>query len=207
MTTALRTSPAGTLTLAAATLRRFHEGDASAFAEVVRAFTPLMRGVVARYWKGAFEREEAMQEIWLHVFRHRDALDLARGDAFAGWLAVLARRRCIDLLRHRIDLVPLDELPEAAALAWLTAPADERPVEGAELAAAVAAFAAKLQPPWRQFFALHFVEGLDYAEVGARLKIGKLRCKYMRKVLSERARRSGALMAALGRARGDGDAS
>lgn len=206
MTTALRTSPAGSLTIAAATLRRFKEGEATAFAEVVRAFTPLMRGVTARYWKGAFEREEAMQEIWLHAFRHREALDLARADAFAGWLAVLARRRCIDLLRHRVDLVPLDDVDESAAWSWLTAPAEERPVEDAELARAVGAFTAKLDPVWRQFFELHFVEGLDYAEIGVRMKIGKLRCKYMRKVLSERARRNGALMAALGRARGGGDA-
>ena len=206
MTTALRTSPAGPLTLAVATLRRFKEGEATAFAEVVRAFTPLMRGVTARYWKGTFEREEAMQEIWLHVFRHRDALDLARADAFAGWLAVLARRRCIDLLRHRVDLVPLDDVDEAAALSWLTAPAEAQPGENAELAQAVGAFKAKLDPVWRQFFELHFVEGLDYAEIGVRMKIGKLRCKYMRKVLSARARRNTALMAALGRTRGGGDA-
>lgn len=207
MTTALRTSSVAPLTLAVATLRRFKQGEATAFAEVVRAFTPLMRGVAGRYWRGTFEREEAMQEIWLHVFRHRDALDLARADAFAGWLAVLARRRCIDLLRQRVDLVPLDEVGEAEALAWLTAPAEARAVEDAELAHAVSVFKAKLEPAWRQFFELHFVEGLDYAEIGARLKIGKLRCKYMRKVLSERARRNAPLMAALGRARGGDDAS
>lgn len=206
MTTALRTSPAGPLTLAVATLRRFKEGEATAFAEVVRAFTPLMRGVTARYWKGTFEREEAMQEIWLHVFRHRDALDLARAGAFAGWLAVLARRRCIDLLRHRVDLVPLDDVDEAEALFWLTAPAEAQPGEDAELVRAVGAFKARLDPVWRQFFELHFVEGLDYAEIGVRMKIGKLRCKYMRKVLGERARRNAALMAALGRVGGVGDA-
>src|SRR6266511_821573 len=67
MSTAFRTSPTGPVTLAVATLRRFKDGEATAFADVVRAFTPLMRGVTARYWKGTFEREEAMQEIWLHV--------------------------------------------------------------------------------------------------------------------------------------------
>jgi len=194
------------VTLAVATLRRFKDGEATAFADVVRAFTPLMRGVTARYWKGTFEREEAMQEIWLHVFRNRDALDLARADAFVGWLAVLARRRCIDLLRHRVDMVPLDQVDEAAALAWLTTPAEVQLVENAELAKAVEAFKARLAPLWRQFFELHFVEGLDYAEIGERMKIGKLRCKYMRKVLSGRARRNAALMAALGRTRGVGDA-
>src|SRR5260370_36979746 len=151
MTPAFRTSPAEPVTLAVATLRRFKQGDAGAFAEGVRAFTPLMRGVAARYWKGAFEREEAMQEIWLHVFRNRDALDLGRADAFVGWLAVLARRRCIDLLRQRVDMVPLDDVDERASLAWLTAPAEDRLGEDAELTRAVEAFKAKLDPVWRQF--------------------------------------------------------
>src|SRR5260370_2545570 len=100
MPTPLRTSPAGPVTLAVATLRRFKEGEAMAFAEVVRAFTPLIRGVTARYWKGAFEREEVMQEIWLHVFGHRDALDLRRPDAFTGSLSVLPRPPRTDLLPH-----------------------------------------------------------------------------------------------------------
>lgn len=194
------------MTVAGATLRSFKQGDAAAFADVVRAFSPLVRAVTARYWKGAFEREEAMQEIWLHLFRHRDALDLERADAFPGWLAVLARRRCIDLLRQRADTVALDEVDEATALAWLTAPDAAPPGERAELDKAVAAFTARLDPVWRRFFDLHFVEGLEYAEIGVRMKIGRLRCKYMRKVLSDRARRNVALMAALGRARGGGDA-
>jgi hypothetical protein len=48
---------------------------------------------------------------------------------------------------------------------------------------------------------MYFVEGLDYEEVSRRLDIGKLRCKYMRKVLALRARRSRPLMAALGQLR------
>lgn len=98
---------------------------------------------------------------------------------------------------------------EAEALAWLeAAPAQEASVEQAELQRALTAFTGRLKPAWRDFFDLHFVQGLDYADVTARLGISRLRCKYMRKVLAARARRSRALLAALGRptATGGGDA-
>ena len=68
-----------------------------------------------------------------------------------------------------------------------------------EVAAAVAAFEARLKSPWLEFFRLHFVEGLDYEEISTRLGIGRLRCKYMKRVLASQARRSNALMVALGR--------
>jgi RNA polymerase sigma factor (sigma-70 family) len=196
----------GGTTLPRATLERFRAGDAQAFAAVVEAYGPLVRGAVARYWRSAFEREEAMQEIWVHVFRGREALDPDRLDTFSGWLAVLVRNRCLDLLRR-----PAAEpaATEAEALAWLQEPpVQEASVEQAELRRAVAAFTARLKPAWRDFFELHFVEGLDYGDITERLGIGRLRCKYLRKVLAARARRNRALLAAIGRpaATGAGDA-
>jgi RNA polymerase sigma-70 factor (ECF subfamily) len=179
------------------TLHRFREGDAAAFVEIMQKYQPLVRGAVARYFRSEFEREEAMQEIWLHVFRQRETLNPERRESFSGWLAVLSRRRCIDLLRRPTD--PTEE-GEAAALAWLqTAPGQETSAEAAELRNAVEIFRTRLKPAWRSFFDSYFVEGLDYGEVGKRLSIGMLRCKYMRKVLALRARRSSPLMAALGR--------
>lgn len=180
-----------------ATLHRFREGDAEVFTEVMRKYQPLVRGAAARYWRSAFEREEVMQEIWLHVFRQRETLDPARLESFSGWLAVLVRRRCIDLLRRPPD--PAEKAAEPVALAWLeTGPEQETVAETAELMRAVERFRARLKPAWRGFFDLYFVEGFNYEEVGKRLSIGKLRCKYMRKVLALRAHRSPPLMAALG---------
>ncbi len=191
-----------------ATLEQFRAGDAAAFAAVVEAYGPLVRGAVSRYWRSAFEREEAMQEIWVHVFRGREALDPDRLETFSGWLAVLVRNRCLDLLR-RPATEPVPVATEAEALAWLDEPpAQEASVEQAELREAVATFTARLKPAWRDFFELHFVQGLEYGEVCERLGIGRIRCKYMRKVLAARARRNRALLAALGRpaATGGGDA-
>jgi len=185
------------------TLVEFRRGDGPAFVEVMRAYAPLVRSVVARHFNAAFDREEAIQEVWLHVFRNREALDLGRAESFSGWLAVLATRRCVDLLRQSPGkAAPLPDEDESRPPLWADR-AEDQPattVEEAELMRAVAAFKAKLKPAWREFFELHFVEGLDYAAVATRLRISKLRCKYMRKVLAMRARRNREVMAALGRA-------
>lgn len=178
-----------------ALLARLREGDAVAFEEVIRRYDGVVRGIVSRMWSGAFDREEAMQEIWLHVWTRRGGIDPARADAFGGWLATLARRRAIDLLRARGRGVET-ALEDGPILQ--VGPEQPGRLRSAEVEAAVKAFESRLRPQWQDFFRLYFVEGLDYAEISQRLGITKLRCRYMKKVLLGRARRSGALKAALG---------
>lgn len=145
-----------------------------------------------------------MQEVWVHAWRNRSSLDLGRVETFSGWLAVLARRRCLDLLRAAANPAePGPEEPEAL-LRWLEEPPTQQAVpEAAQLHAAVEAFVRRLRPGWREFFELHFVEGLPYGEVAPRLGISKLRCKYMKKVLAAKARRDPGLREALGRTRSE----
>ncbi len=184
--------------LSRSTLEQFRKGDAAAFEQVVRTGGPLVRAAVARYFKTAFDREEAMQEIWIHVFRNRQALDLDQAEHFSGWLAVLARRRCIDLLRQAKVPLPAEDVADVEA--WLASAADhDDSIEAAQLLAAAQAFRSRLKPTWRRFFELYFIEGHDYEAIAQQLSIGKLRCKYMRMVLARRAQRDPELMAALGR--------
>ena len=178
----------------------FRAGNADAFARVMREFDPLVRSIAVRLFPRPFELEEAMQEAWVHAFRQRESLDPARLDAFPGWLGVLVKRRCLDLRRVQRPVFASEEDEAAAVLA--EASDDPDPAASAEhrqLVLAVASFRAALGPGWREFFDLHFTQGLDYPEVAARLGISRLRCKYMKKVLAARARRDLGLRAALGR--------
>lgn len=140
-----------------------------------------------------------MQEVWVHLFNNRQALDVSRLGEFDGWLATLARRKCLDLLRKQ------GRLKSTAAAAELDALADQEPevtrdpMEQRDIAVAVDQLKKTLEPQWRDFFELHFVQGLDYAEVAERLAVSRLRCKYMKKVLTARARKSRPLLQALGR--------
>jgi RNA polymerase sigma factor (sigma-70 family) len=182
------------------TLEGFRRGEAEAFAEVIRAYSPMARSIVNRYWSGAFHREEAMQEIWVHAFKKRESLDPSRLDEFGAWFTALARNRCIDLLRREgREIGPDIDNPSKALENVQTAPAQEQAVEKNELNDAVEAFLDKLEPQWRMFYEMNFVLGLGYNEISERLSISRTRCKYMKRVLVGRARRDTRLLAALGR--------
>lgn len=184
-------------------LLRFRSGEATAFAQVVREFDTLVRAVVGRHFRSGFEREEAMQEVWTHAYRQRGSLDVNRLGAFPGWLAILAKRRCLDLLRKPASTAAATEEEATALLAELEADANPAAdAESAELDAAATAFRETLATGWREFFDLHFVQGLEYEAVAEQLSINKLRCKYMKKVLALKARRDPRLRAALGRSGG-----
>jgi RNA polymerase sigma factor (sigma-70 family) len=160
----------------------------------------MARSIVSRYWPGAFQREEAMQEIWVHAFKRRKSLDPSRLNEFGAWFTTLARNRCIDLLRREgREIGPDIENPSQALEKVKTAPEQEQAVENSELNDAVEAFLARLKPQWRMFYELNFVLGLGYAEISQRLSISRTRCKYMKRVLVGRARRDARLLAALGR--------
>lgn len=153
----------------------------------------MVRAIAARYFRGLFWQEEAIQEIWIHVLHRRRALDTERLASFEGWLSTLARRRCIDLLRrqgkHRVE--------EEAPVREGETPPD--PAERRELAEAVAAFKADLDAEAREVFELHLEQDLTYGEIEARTGRPAHRSKYVKKLLLDRARRHRQLLAALGR--------
>lgn len=182
------------------TLEGFRSGESATFTEVMRAYTPMLRSIVSRYWRGAFQREEAMQEIWARAYRQRESLDPSRLSEFAAWLATLARNRCIDLLRKQgREIGPGFEDPSRDLESLPANGAQERSVEASDLQAAVDAFAQKLPSKWRSFFDLHFKKGLGYEEIAGKLNINRARCKYLKRVLVKKARKNMKLVEALGR--------
>lgn len=187
------------------TLARFRAGEREAFALVVGELGPMVRGIVCRFWKRPWEQEDAMQEIWIHAFRNRGAIDPSRPDDLPGWVAVLSHRRCIDLLRARNPAAPVPDDPTGALEAIELAATQQRTVEDAALAAAVERFRDGLAPAWRLFFDAWFVKGLGFPEAAAALGISRIRCKYMRKVIAAKARRDPTILAAIGRQLEDDD--
>jgi len=164
------------LRVARRVLALFRVGDREAFAQVVRAYGDSVRHIAARYWPGAFDQEEAVQEVWLKAYQQREALDPDR-----------RRPRSAD------ELEADRELPDGEGCD------PERAAQVGELVAAVEDFRGRLDEGWRIFFQLQFAEGLSLAEIGDRLELRPSRCKYMRRELMRRARRNPRLLAALGR--------
>ncbi|HEY5851440.1 MAG TPA: sigma-70 family RNA polymerase sigma factor [Lysobacter sp.] len=75
------------------------EGDRAAYDALLRAVTPYVRTITRRYLSPCDEAEDALQEVLLVVHRIRHTYEPGR--PFRPWLATIASRRCIDLLRRR----------------------------------------------------------------------------------------------------------
>lgn len=153
-----------------------------------------------RFFRSPFEQEEAVQEALLQVFKARQQIDPLRADALTAWVMTVAERRMIDLVRAA------SVRPQALAEGegdLPNEPAAERTPEDdardAELARIVSALEAKLKPAWRPYFRAVFVEGRDFDEAREALGIGRLRAKYLKKVLMLRLRGHGPLLEVLGR--------
>lgn len=74
-------------------------GDGASYHALLRSVTPYLRAIARRHLGPCEDAEDAVQEILitLHQVRHT----YEPGRPFKPWLATLASRRCIDLLRRR----------------------------------------------------------------------------------------------------------
>lgn len=179
-------------------IRALRAGERQAFQEVVHMYAPRVRRIAMRYLPSPFDQEEAVQEVFLLLYRRREQIDPVQAHALPGFILTVARRRIIDLARSRgarpeqaLGDEVLDELPSDSD-------ASER-AHDAELAAILEAFAGRLKPAYRPYFHAVFVEGRDFEEAREHLGLGRLRARYLKRVLLGRLRRHLPLLEHLGR--------
>ncbi|HEV2704329.1 MAG TPA: sigma-70 family RNA polymerase sigma factor [Pyrinomonadaceae bacterium] len=72
-------------------------GDESAFAEIVRRYSPRVFRVASRFFRRRAEVEEASQEVFLKAFTQLDSYE-GRG-SLEGWLTRIATNTCLNMLR------------------------------------------------------------------------------------------------------------
>jgi RNA polymerase sigma-70 factor (ECF subfamily) len=165
-------------------VERFRRGDEEAFLAVYDALGPAVRPILAHFFASPFEREEAGQEVWLHVHRMAAAFDPARG-ALAPWVRALAANRCREILRARGRRPnPTGELDEGTLV---EAETPETRASGERLRAALADFARTLDQEEAAVWRLSLMEELPHDEVARQLGITARRCKYLRAKLLARA--------------------
>jgi len=158
-------------------LGRFGSGDTSAADACVDRYGDLVWSLARRFTRTREDAEDAVQEIFLDLWRTGDRYDPERSSE-AAFVAMVAHRRLIDRLRRtrrRPSLEPLSELP-AATTAY--APEAER---HADLAAAARAIEA-LRPEHRNVLYLSVLRGLSHAEIAAStgLAVGTVKSRLRR---------------------------
>jgi RNA polymerase sigma-70 factor (ECF subfamily) len=73
------------------------EGDESAFAEIMRRYSPRVFRFASRYFRQRALVEEAAQEVFLKAFTQLDSYE-GRG-SMEGWLTRITTNTCLNLLR------------------------------------------------------------------------------------------------------------
>ena len=77
--------------------RQAQAGDESAFAEIVRRYSPRVFSTANRFFRQRSLVEEAAQEVFLKAFTQLGSFE-GRG-SFEGWLTKIATNTCLNMLR------------------------------------------------------------------------------------------------------------
>ncbi|MGX7952796.1 sigma-70 family RNA polymerase sigma factor [Tsuneonella sp. HG249] len=97
-----------------AAIVRLGSGDKSALEYVYRATSAKLFGICLRILGDRKEAEDALQEVYLSLYRRADRFDPARASPIS-WIAVFARNRAIDRLR-RLKARPAERTIDSAAI-------------------------------------------------------------------------------------------
>jgi RNA polymerase sigma-70 factor (ECF subfamily) len=99
----------------AALMRAAQQGDGAAYERLLRGIAPFLRSLARRYCREPQRQEDVVQDVLLTVHRVRHTWDPAR--PFSPWLAAIAARRAIDLLRREARIARHEHSDEEA---WVT---------------------------------------------------------------------------------------
>jgi RNA polymerase sigma-70 factor (ECF subfamily) len=148
-----------------AALARVAQGSQAALAEVYQRSSAKLFGICLRILGDRSEAEDALQDIYINVWRKAGSFDPQRASPIT-WLAALARNRSIDRRRARgtRESAPVEEaadLPDGSpdALARLTA---------AEESVRITSCLGELEERQNRAIRAAFYEGLSYPELASR---------------------------------------
>ncbi|MGI3170797.1 sigma-70 family RNA polymerase sigma factor [Pseudooceanicola sp. C21-150M6] len=141
--------------------------DRAAFADLYRHTSAKLFGVCLRILKSEAETEEAIQEIYIKIWRNADRYR-AGGFSPMTWLITIARNHAIDRLRsRRASGSGLDEAEEIVS----EAPGPEALAMATSDRARIVACFETLPPDRAEAVRRAYLEGETYAELAARFAV------------------------------------
>ena len=170
----------------AAALAGVRRGEAAALRRLYTLTSAKLLGVCLRILHDRGAAEEALQDVFLTVWRRPEAFDSTRGGGMA-WLITIARNRAIDQLRSRRTPISEDESaasnvaePGLDPAARLLADEDAR---------RLSACLDTLEPQTAQAIRRAFEDGLTYEELAlaAGVPLGTMKSRIRRGLIKMRA--------------------
>jgi RNA polymerase sigma factor (sigma-70 family) len=161
---------------------RIAAGDSAAKRTCVERFGRLVWSLARRYSPTPADAEDAVQEIMVDLIRSAARFDPVHGTE-SGFVAMVARRRLIDLARRRATR---REVITTQADTLSLPPDLEQRLDASKAARAIV----ELGPDEREVLLLATVEGLTYAEIAERkgLPLGTVKTYARRGLIFVRAR-------------------
>lgn len=165
-------------------------GDRAAYERLLRQILPFIRAIVARQHRTQDRVEDAVQDVLLTLHRVRHTYDPSR--PFTHWLATLARRRSIDLLRRKSRLAAVETADETAYETFAD-PGANSEQERRDWSGALSGALAALPERQRQAVELTKLRELSLAEASAAsgMSIGALKTNVHRAIRAMRRRLTG----------------
>jgi len=127
-------------------------------AELYDRYSGVVYSVALRVLGDTGAAEDVLQEVFMQLWRNPNAFDANRG-SLAGWLAVIARNRSIDMLRKRRPEVDIADV---------TVSCEPDMVRGAEWSRAlgkIRGVLSSMAPAQRTALDMAFFEGLTHSEI------------------------------------------
>ncbi len=142
---------------------RLNQGDPAALEDAYRTLGPLVMSYLSRYVPQN-DIEDVMQRVFYELWRVHERYD--PGQPLRAWVLGIARKRAIDHLRKRRDVVvPLDSMRE------ITGEDGREVAERLVWADEVRTSLDKLPDPQRQVIELAYFDGYTQSEIAVALDI------------------------------------
>jgi RNA polymerase sigma-70 factor (ECF subfamily) len=160
-------------------LVRSRDGDGEAFGHLVERHQALLYGLALRILGNHDDALDALQDACFKAWR---AIDTHRGPAFRPWMSSIVARTCIDRIRSRRPVSPLEDvggnilpLPDPSPSPEEVSLADER-------ARAIENALGTLSADHRAVILMRDLGGLSYEEIAGSLSvpIGTVRSRLAR---------------------------
>jgi RNA polymerase sigma-70 factor, ECF subfamily len=142
-------------------LARIARGDAPAVRECIDEFGGLVWAIARRMTRSRADAEDAVQEIFVDVWRSAGRYDPAQGTEKV-FITTIARRRLIDRIRRGRMNQMMDPVESLEDVKWAEPGNDGEVRVEAERAAAVVA---RLRPDQRKVLRMGLLEGMTHSEI------------------------------------------
>jgi RNA polymerase sigma-70 factor (ECF subfamily) len=149
------------------TLQRIAAGDQSAVQECLKSYGGLVWSLARRMLRNQDDAEDAVQEIFLDIWKNAERFDPAQASETT-FVAMIARRRLIDKIRHSQRRISADSIDDVLAE---PSTRDDKVLQTNVEAREAAKALDQIRPEQRQVLQLSIVHGLSHQEIADALEM------------------------------------